>query len=65
MLPLADFPAKARREIRGVYCDIDDTLTTGGRLPEKGPFPPLLVLGDCGAFEAQKLQPLLDEIEQL
>ena len=37
----------------------------GGRLPEKGPFPPLLVLGDCGAFEEQKLQPLLDEIEQL
>ena len=33
MLPLAEFPAKARREIRGVFCDIDDTLTTGGRLP--------------------------------
>jgi HAD superfamily hydrolase (TIGR01484 family) len=32
MLPLADFPAKARRDIRGVFCDIDDTLTTGGRL---------------------------------
>ena len=32
MLPLSEFPAKARREIRGVFCDIDDTLTTGGRL---------------------------------
>ena len=32
MLPLSDFPAPARREIRGVFCDIDDTLTTGGRL---------------------------------
>jgi HAD superfamily hydrolase (TIGR01484 family) len=32
MLPLSDFPLKARREIRGVFCDIDDTLTTGGRL---------------------------------
>ena len=32
MLPLADFPATARREIAGVFCDIDDTLTTGGRL---------------------------------
>lgn len=33
MLPLTDFPAEARRQIRGVFCDIDDTLTTGGRLP--------------------------------
>jgi HAD superfamily hydrolase (TIGR01484 family) len=32
MLPLADFPVAARRGIRGVFCDIDDTLTTGGRL---------------------------------
>ena len=32
MLPLSEFPAEARREIRGVFCDIDDTLTTGGRL---------------------------------
>jgi HAD superfamily hydrolase (TIGR01484 family) len=32
MLPLADFPVAARRTIQGVFCDIDDTLTTGGRL---------------------------------
>ena len=32
MLPLSDFPVEARRGIRGVLCDIDDTLTTGGRL---------------------------------
>ena len=32
MRPLAEFPQAARRAIRGVFCDIDDTLTTGGRL---------------------------------
>lgn len=32
MLPLREFPFDARRSIRGVLCDIDDTLTTGGRL---------------------------------
>ena len=32
MLPLSEFPVKERRGIRGVLCDIDDTLTTGGRL---------------------------------
>jgi HAD superfamily hydrolase (TIGR01484 family) len=32
MLPLREFPVAARRAIRGVLCDIDDTLTTGGRL---------------------------------
>jgi len=32
MLPLSDFPFEARRAVRGVLCDIDDTLTTGGRL---------------------------------
>ncbi len=32
MLPLSDFPIEACRRIRGVFCDIDDTLTTGGRL---------------------------------
>jgi len=32
MLPLADFPVAARCRVRGVLCDIDDTLTTGGRL---------------------------------
>ncbi|MDH4149155.1 MAG: HAD-IIB family hydrolase [Betaproteobacteria bacterium] len=32
MQPLAAFNADARHAIRGVLCDIDDTLTTGGRL---------------------------------
>ena len=32
MRPLSDFPVERRREIRGVFCDIDDTLTTNGRL---------------------------------
>jgi len=32
MLPLAEFPKEARRNVRGVLCDIDDTLTTDGRL---------------------------------
>jgi len=32
MLPLAEFPLIARRNIRGVLFDIDDTLTTDGRL---------------------------------
>lgn len=32
MLPLSKFPIKERRGIRGVLCDIDDTLTTTGRL---------------------------------
>ncbi len=32
MKPLAEFPAAARARIRGVLCDIDDTLTTNGRL---------------------------------
>jgi hypothetical protein len=32
MRPLGDFPPEARRGIRGVFCDIDDTLTTSGRL---------------------------------
>ena len=32
MRPLADFPIAARRAVRGVFCDIDDTLTTEGRL---------------------------------
>jgi hypothetical protein len=30
--PLAEFPADERREVRFVLFDIDDTLTTGGRL---------------------------------
>src|SRR5579885_1008029 len=32
MKPLREFPAAARRRIRFVLCDIDDTLTSGGRL---------------------------------
>lgn len=32
LLPLADFPVAARRELVGVLCDIDDTLTWEGRL---------------------------------
>jgi len=32
MRPLAEFPQSARARIRGVLCDIDDTLTTNGRL---------------------------------
>jgi len=33
MKPLADFPLAARKSIRGVFTDIDDTLTTAGNLP--------------------------------
>jgi HAD superfamily hydrolase (TIGR01484 family) len=32
MAPLAQFPARQRQQIRGVFCDIDDTLTDDGRL---------------------------------
>ena len=32
MRPLRDFPVAARRAVRGVLSDIDDTLTTDGRL---------------------------------
>ena len=32
MLPLSEFPIAGRRAIRGVLFDIDDTLTTSGRL---------------------------------
>ena len=32
MRPLTDFPLAARAKIRGMLCDIDDTLTTDGRL---------------------------------
>ena len=32
MRPLIDFPPAERKHIRGVLCDIDDTLTTDGRL---------------------------------
>jgi HAD superfamily hydrolase (TIGR01484 family) len=33
MRPLREFPDEARRSIRGVFCDIDDTLTWNDRLP--------------------------------
>ena len=32
MKPLAEFPLEARRAVRAVLADIDDTLTTHGRL---------------------------------
>ena len=32
MRPLAEIPPEVRRRIKGVFCDIDDTLTTAGRL---------------------------------
>ncbi len=32
MRPLGEFPLEARRKVRFVLCDIDDTLTDGGRL---------------------------------
>src|SRR4051812_26014261 len=32
MMPLASFPVAARAQMRGVLCDIDDTLATDGRL---------------------------------
>ena len=32
MRPLREFPLQARRQVRFVLCDIDDTLTDGGRL---------------------------------
>jgi hypothetical protein len=60
-----------RSSTRGVYLSTPEKdmkkaeyTTPAGRLLEKGPFPPLLVLGDCGAFEARKLQPFLDELGQ-
>ncbi|HSJ98900.1 MAG TPA: HAD-IIB family hydrolase, partial [Myxococcota bacterium] len=33
MRPLSEFPLAARRAVRGVLTDIDDTLTSHGRLP--------------------------------
>jgi len=32
MRPLAEIPEEVRRRLDGVFCDIDDTLTTAGRL---------------------------------
>jgi hypothetical protein len=33
MQPLSGFPAVVAQRLRGVFCDIDDTLTTAGKLP--------------------------------
>ena len=33
MEPLAQWPVEARARVEGVFADIDDTLTTDGRLP--------------------------------
>jgi HAD superfamily hydrolase (TIGR01484 family) len=33
MKPLSDFPIEARRAVRFVLCDVDDTITDQGRLP--------------------------------
>jgi HAD superfamily hydrolase (TIGR01484 family) len=32
MRPIAEIPAETCRQLRGVFCDIDDTLTTDGKL---------------------------------
>ncbi len=47
MKPLAAFPREALRELRGVFADIDDTLTTGGRLLPQG-YEALARLHDAG-----------------
>ncbi|MCP4689395.1 MAG: HAD family phosphatase [Desulfobacterales bacterium] len=35
MLPIEQFPRESRKKIRYVLTDIDDTLTTGGRIPSE------------------------------
>lgn len=45
MLPLSDWPADARGRIRGVFTDIDDTLTTDGAITPDA----LAALGDLKA----------------
>src|SRR5579885_2973822 len=47
MKPLREFPAAARRRIRFVLCDIDDTLTSGGRLGAAA-YAALEALADSG-----------------
>ena len=49
MRPLAEFPVDARRAIRGVLTDIDDTLTTSGRLLATA-YGALENLRDAGLF---------------
>ena len=36
MRPLSEFPSSTRKSIQGVLFDIDDTLTTEGRLTATG-----------------------------
>ena len=47
MRPLREFPLQARREVRFVLCDIDDTLTDAGRLPARA-YEALERLHDAG-----------------
>lgn len=47
MRPLADMPLEVRRGLRGVFCDIDDTITTDGRL-EADAYAALQRLADAG-----------------
>jgi hypothetical protein len=47
MRPLAEFPPEARRRVRFVLSDIDDTLTSGGRLGAAA-YGALERLGDSG-----------------
>ena len=49
MKPLTEFPMEALRKIRGVLFDIDDTLTTEGRLTARA----------YAAVEALKLSGLI------
>src|SRR5579885_3379476 len=49
MKPLREFPAAARRRIRFVLCDIDDTLTSGGRLGAAA-YAALEALADSGCI---------------
>src|SRR4051812_26862864 len=47
MRPLAEFPVEARRAIRFVLTDIDDTLSTGGQLTAAA-YSALERLTECG-----------------
>ena len=49
MAPLADWPAAERRALRGVFTDIDDTLSTDGEVPAP-------VVRALGALRAAGLQ---------
>ncbi len=47
MKPLAELPRDAARSLRAIFCDIDDTLTTRGRLPPDA-YAALWRLADAG-----------------